>query len=87
MRVLVRDAARIGNITDVDSGAPAVCFKREDGVRHVIVTLTQFIRRKSAGELIIRLAHIIVLKAQIATGTQQVKTREIDISGPRLIRK
>ena len=80
LRVLIRNPTRIGDIIDVDSGAPAVCFKSEDGVRYVIVALTQFIRRKSAGQLIIRLAHIIVLQPQIAAGTKQVKTGKVDIS-------
>ena len=79
LRVLVGNSAGIGNVIDVNSGAPAVGFKAEDGVRYVIVALTQFIRRKPACELIIRLAHIIVLKPQIATGTEQVKAREIDV--------
>ena len=79
LRVLVGNSAGIGNVVDVDSGAPAVGFKAEDGVRYVIVALTQFIRRKPACELIIRLAHIIVLKPQIASGAEQVKAREIDV--------
>ena len=79
LRVLVGNSAGIGNVIDVNSGAPAVGFKAEDGVCYVIVALTQFIRRKPACELIIRLAHIIVLKPQIATGTEQVKAREIDV--------
>ena len=80
LRVLVGNSARIGNIVDIDSGAPAVGFKGEDGVRYVVVALTQLIRWKPACELIIRLAHIIVLKPQIASGAQQVKARNIDIS-------
>ena len=79
LRVLVGNSAGIGNVSDVNSGAPAVGCKAEDGVRYVIVALTQFIRRKPACELIKRLAHIIVLKPQIATGTEQVKAREIDV--------
>ena len=41
LRVLVGNSARIGNIVDIDSGAPAVGFKAEDGVRYVVVALTQ----------------------------------------------
>ena len=70
LRVFIRDTARIGDIIDVDSGAPSVCFETKDGVGDVIVALAQFIRWKSASKLIKRLADIIVLKPQVATGAE-----------------